>query len=180
MRNLLVLLALLPLAAVAQESPGERFDQEEYGSGFVAFEAGQWRILGEGDKHLGHPTMFYLTTGFSVSDREGWEPLRLGPKFGLGLGTETWTATDTEEVYDLLFKARWTFGGPAWVVRPYVDFGPGYIRYNEAGFDLEAGAGVNFHFPKGSAGVNAQYKELFGAGDLHRGVVFLGSLAYQF
>jgi len=155
------------------------------GSGFVAIEGGWWRFFGKARDTVNDPWMGYITTGFSLTKAfssvlDDYEPLKIGPKIGIGIGNPKKPGASYELFYDLLVKIRYTFGSENSRIRPFVDAGPGFVNYEDAAFELEGGAGIDYYAGTGSVGINVQYKELFGAGVLKRGVVFLGSLAYHF
>lgn len=171
----------LPVA-LAEDISGD-FDREEFGAGFVAIEGGPWLLMGGAKSVVNTPVMFYLTTGFSVSHAmdqgvDQAEGLKIGPKVGVGFGSAK--GADTDLFYDLMLKVRYTFGSLGSAIRPYLDVGPGFVNFFENAGEVEAGGGFDFYFPDGSVGINANYKELFGAGAMKRGVTILGSVAYRF
>ncbi len=178
----LLAIGLTGLPAFAQDSTD--MDRQEFGSGFVVVEGGLWRLLGSARRVVADPGLVYVTTGFSLTrafDSENdYEPLKVGPKFGFGIGSDRGVASDPKLFFDILMKVRYTFGAVKSWIRPYVDAGPGVVNFHHAAFELEGGAGFDLLFGRASVGTNVQYKELFGAGDLRRGLVFLAGLGYRF
>lgn len=179
--GLLLWIGLVSFSAFAQWSDDE---DSISGPGFVAFEGGVWRILGDARNAVEDPVMLYFNAGFNLAHEFGlgtrWKGLTFGPKIGLGFGQTRGISVDAELLYDFLVKFRYTFGPLGQPVRLFFDLGPGVIGYRGSAFEVEAGAGVNFYLGKGLIGVNIQYKELFLNDTVSRGVVFLGTLGYAF
>lgn len=179
---------LLPICLIwALLSPAFAEDNmysETDNSGFVGIEGGVWYLLGQGRNTVEDPVVLYLTTGFSLTKAfyaaEDYEPLKIGPKIGIGFGTPRGGAASYESFYDLLMKVRYTFGSEATRLRPYIDAGPGFITFREKAFEMEMGSGVEYLLGSGSFGLNVQYKEVVGNSQFKRGLTFLASLTFHF
>src|SRR5262245_37067179 len=110
------------------------YSDPETGSGFVAIEGGYWRISGSGRQVVTDPIMFYLTIGVSLTKAffmdEDYEPLKIGPKIGVGFGHPRTPGADSDYFADVLVKVRYALGPADWVARPFISAGPGYNNYN--------------------------------------------------
>ncbi|MFH1017278.1 MAG: hypothetical protein V1798_03735 [Pseudomonadota bacterium] len=181
MRSLFIFLIFLawPVVLHADES----FDEIDFGAGFVSVEAGKAMVLGSGQHVVTDPVLLYVLIGLNLRKEFGFsgESDSWISAFKLGGGGGTERATGKAELfYDLLVKIRYTFFSRGVSLRPYLEAGPGLIKYVSGAFELEGGGGLNFHFGSGFAGAGVQYKRLFKSDSFTAALGYFGELGYQF